>query len=231
MTGPSILAFDTSAAHCAAALLCYDQIVASRYVPMTRGQAESLMPLLEEVMEEQAMPWDGLDAIGVGIGPGNFTGIRIAVSAARGLAMGLGIPAIGISAFDILRGPTGPTDVAPQRVVLQSQRAGLYIQDYVNGRPAAPPQPGANGYAGWADVPAPDAGFAIVGRHATDIAARWAVKGIDATLPDTGIADTIARIAATRLAQGGPATPPAPLYLRPADAAPSRDVPPVLLDG
>jgi len=194
------------------------------------------MPLLDELMSGDRMTWNQLDAIGVGTGPGNFTGIRIAVSAARGLSMGLGIPAIGVSAFDVLRGPDGPTDLAPQCIVLQSQRAGLYTQDYAKGLPVAPPQPGANGYDDWAQITAPDSARTIIGTNATDIAANLSTgtetfHGIDAALPDETIADAIALIAAARLSLGQTTEPPAPLYLRPADAAPSRDTPPVLLDG
>ncbi|MCX8954637.1 tRNA (adenosine(37)-N6)-threonylcarbamoyltransferase complex dimerization subunit type 1 TsaB, partial [Ruegeria sp. NA] len=99
---PTILAFDTSAAHCAAALLRGGVIAVSRVEGMSRGQAERLMPLLQEVLTEAGCVWADLDAIGVGIGPGNFTGIRISVSAARGLALGLGVPAVGVSGFDAL---------------------------------------------------------------------------------------------------------------------------------
>ena len=69
---------------------------------MKRGQAEQLMPLCQEVLEEANLIWQDISLIGVGIGPGNFTGIRIAVSAARGVALGLGIPAIGVTGFEQL---------------------------------------------------------------------------------------------------------------------------------
>ncbi|SHI99627.1 tRNA threonylcarbamoyl adenosine modification protein YeaZ [Shimia gijangensis] len=97
---PLVLGFDTSAAHCAAALLCGDQILASHALDMGRGQAEHLMPLLEKTLSDAGHLWGDLDAIAVGVGPGNFTGIRISVSAARGLALALEIPAIGVSTFD-----------------------------------------------------------------------------------------------------------------------------------
>ena len=67
---------------------------------MAKGQAERLMGLLEEVLAAQKTTWQDLSAIAVGVGPGNFTGIRIGVSAARGLALGLGIPAYGVTGFD-----------------------------------------------------------------------------------------------------------------------------------
>ncbi len=97
-----ILGFDTSGPHCAAALLDGGRIAVGRLEPMARGQAERLMPMLEEVLAEAGIAWTDLAAIGVGTGPGNFTGIRIGVSAARGLAMSLRIPAVGVTSTDAL---------------------------------------------------------------------------------------------------------------------------------
>jgi len=114
---PIIIAFDTSAAHCAAALLLGDRIV-TRVDEMAKGQAEHLMPMMEEMLAGENLSWSDLDGIGVCVGPGNFTGIRIAVSAARGLALGLGKPSIGVSglearAFDQTR-PFTATIPAPR---------------------------------------------------------------------------------------------------------------------
>lgn len=115
---PLILAFDTSAAHCAAALLKGTELLAERRDAMSKGQAEHVMVLIESLLREQNLTYAQLDAIGVGIGPGNFTGIRISVSAARGLALGLGIPAIGVSRFDVIARSTAnaglPCVAAPQ---------------------------------------------------------------------------------------------------------------------
>lgn len=97
---PLVLGFDTSGGYCAAALLSNGQIIASLSEDMKRGQAERLMPLLEQLLSDCGAKWSDLDAIGVGVGPGNFTGIRISVSAARGLALALDIPAIGVTSFD-----------------------------------------------------------------------------------------------------------------------------------
>ena len=74
---PLILAFDTSAAHCAAALLSGDKLLAHAHEPMAKGQAERLMVLITEVMAMGGAKLGDLSAIGVGVGPGNFTGIRI----------------------------------------------------------------------------------------------------------------------------------------------------------
>ena len=100
MKTPLILAFDTSAAHCAVALLSGNTVLAQAHEDMKKGQAERLMFLLQDMLDHHDLKYGDLDAIGVGTGPGNFTGIRIGVSAARGLALGLGVPAYGVNGFD-----------------------------------------------------------------------------------------------------------------------------------
>ena len=96
----NVVVFDTSNQYIAAALYCGKQEVHSIIEFMPRGQAERLMSLLYELLEGASLEWPDISKIGVCTGPGNFTGIRIAVSAARGLALGLEIPAIGISSFE-----------------------------------------------------------------------------------------------------------------------------------
>lgn len=191
---PLILAFDTSAAHCAAALLRGDRIVASCVEPMSRGQAERLMPLLEEVLSSEQCSWRDLSAIGVGIGPGNFTGIRISVSAARGLALGLGIPAIGVSGFDALA--TLDSDALP---AIRAPRDQVYVSQ-------------------------PDMEPALI---QLDQAKSLGTLMFNDN-PKAQVC-AIARVAAQRWQTTTEA--PAPLYIRPADAAPSKDQPPMLLDG
>ena len=96
----NVVVFDTSNQYIAAALYRGKQEVQSIIELMPRGQAERLMSLLNELLEGASLDWPDISKIGVCTGPGNFTGIRIAVSAARGLALGLEIPAIGISSFE-----------------------------------------------------------------------------------------------------------------------------------
>jgi tRNA threonylcarbamoyladenosine biosynthesis protein TsaB len=120
-----ILAFDTSTAHCAAALL-WDGGLILRHEPMEKGQAERLMPLLEEVLAEAGLHWPDLRAIAVGTGPGNFTGVRIAVAAARGLALGLGIPAVGVTRLEALAEGLP----RPLTVVEDARRGEVYVQSF-----------------------------------------------------------------------------------------------------
>ncbi|MGJ8621143.1 MAG: tRNA (adenosine(37)-N6)-threonylcarbamoyltransferase complex dimerization subunit type 1 TsaB [Yoonia sp.] len=132
---PSVLAFDTSAAHCAAALLSGDQVT-TRVDAMAKGQAEHLMPMLEEMLHAAGLDWADLDAIGVGIGPGNFTGIRIAVSAARGLALGLGKPAIGVNGFDA----RAFQEALPYSATIPAPRDQSYVQTFTDQGASAPEQ-------------------------------------------------------------------------------------------
>ncbi|MFL4468565.1 tRNA (adenosine(37)-N6)-threonylcarbamoyltransferase complex dimerization subunit type 1 TsaB [Tateyamaria armeniaca] len=130
MTQPLILGFDTSGPHCAAALLHGETILHATGETMARGQAERLMDLLQEVLETNGKTWADLDAIGVGTGPGNFTGIRIGVSAARGLALGLGINAYGVTGFETR------TILAPDGaiVAIPTPRDMVYVSDETGAR-------------------------------------------------------------------------------------------------
>jgi len=132
---PVLLAFDTSAAHCAAALLFDDRVV-TRVDAMAKGQAEHLMPMLEEVLASEALGWRDLDGIGVGVGPGNFTGIRISLSAARGLALGLGKPAIGVNGFDARAFGETP----PYMATIPAPRDQSYVQHFTTDGPNTPLQ-------------------------------------------------------------------------------------------
>lgn len=124
-TSPIVLAFETSQAWCAACLLGASDTPIVRVDHMARGQAEHLMILLEEVLAEAGLGWHDIDLIGVGIGPGNFTGIRISVAAARGLAMSLDIAAIGVSAFQ-----AATRQSTPYWVAVDAPRDQAYIQHF-----------------------------------------------------------------------------------------------------
>jgi tRNA threonylcarbamoyl adenosine modification protein YeaZ len=208
-----VLAFDTAGAWCAAAVLRGGDVLA-RAEPMERGQAERLMPMLVELMSEAGIGWRDLAAIGCGIGPGNFTGVRISVATARSLALALGVPAVGVTTFEAMA-----MDAArPCVVILDARREQLFVQVFGEGAEA----PMLIGAA--QELPlAP--GTTFLGYNA-DVGALW-YKG-QVARPAYPLAEAMARIALLRLSD--PALPlPAPLYLRPADAAPPRDPPPVIL--
>jgi len=286
-----VLAFDTSAAHCAAAVICGDRVLAQRVEPMAKGQAERLFPLLEETMAQAGLSWSDLDALGVGIGPGNFTGVRISVAAARGLALSLGIPAVGVSATEAaacdaprpcravvaLRGDELAWEDFPahEEGALQKERllptrasAGTDVGDIVEADEVRDVVTGPAGIGSEdvsmlihdRDTDAVRGGRLAGGEFGTARAARplppcdaqalpeaagpklgktgELPSGPPVCLPVHPIAVAIGRVAGGRVAtirEAGAAGDmtvlprPAPLYLRPADAAPPKDPPPMIL--
>jgi tRNA threonylcarbamoyladenosine biosynthesis protein TsaB len=143
---PLILGFDTSGAHCAAALMRGDTLLAAVGEDMARGQAERLMGVLEDVLTAQSVTWTDLNALAVGVGPGNFTGIRIGVSAARGLALGLGIPAYGVTGFEarVRIAPAGTTVTVPaprDTVYICDDASVRQVPAYDISNPAPDPSP------------------------------------------------------------------------------------------
>jgi tRNA threonylcarbamoyladenosine biosynthesis protein TsaB len=212
VTPANVLAFDTSAAHCAAALLSGDRVL-HRAEPMDKGQAERLMPLLEELLAEAGIGWHDLAAIGVGTGPGNSTGVRISVAAARGLALGLGIKAIGVTALEA----AAQGLPRPLAVVQDARRGAVYVQ-------AFDPEPGPAQLVPLEDLGGIIGAIAVTGSAAH---AAGALTGGPVLVPAMPLAEAIARIAQARMTQTAPR--PAPFYLRGADAIPSSDPPVVIL--
>ncbi|MGB3406196.1 MAG: tRNA (adenosine(37)-N6)-threonylcarbamoyltransferase complex dimerization subunit type 1 TsaB [Jannaschia sp.] len=206
MIGP-VLGFDTSGPHCAMAIVADGTVLARAFEPMTKGQAERLMPLIAGLLAEAGLKTADLSAVGVGTGPGNFTGTRIAVAAGRGLALGLGIPAEGVSAIDAYADGRAGVIVclpAPRGDIILGRGTALHVHR------AGDPLP--TDWHGDLTGPSADALSAETGRSVQ-------------SAPD--IAVSIALIAARRAGAGRPR--PAPVYLRAADAAPASDLPPVIL--
>jgi len=171
---------------------------------MEKGQAERLIPLLEELLAEGGIGWRDLRALAVGTGPGNFTGVRIAVAAARGLALGLGIPAVGVTRLEALAHGLP----RPVTVVEDARRGEVYVQSFT-------------------DSGAGPAGLCPLSETAIAGPVTGSAAGPAKLAPALPIAEAIARIGAERARTAQPR--PAPFYLRGADAAPPSDPPPVIL--
>ena len=169
------------------------------------------MPLLAEMLTEAGTAWSDIAGLGVGIGPGNFTGIRISVATARGFALSLGIPAEGVGVAEALK------DIEPEATYCLRAPGGLVtVIDPSQSEPVI--------FDPASDLPVhPAAGRRFIGPGASLLEGR---SGVD-TGPVPPIAPQIALIAAGRAAPGRPR--PAPVYLRPADAAPPADSPPIVI--
>lgn len=215
---PTVLAFDTSAAHCAAALLL-DGHVTTRVDEMAKGQAEHLIPMLEEVLQRAGVAWTELDAIGVGVGPGNFTGIRISVSSARGLALGLAKPAIGVSTLEAqVFGVSSPVLSCHD-----ARRDRAYIQILNAGPNSTTPQLCELSRTAFPTTNKIE-DLVVVGNVAAEISA---ITHVPVGPVVCHMIEGVAQIAAKRIGQNN--ARPSPLYLRAADAAPPRDLPPTVI--
>ncbi len=136
-----LLALDSSAASCSVAL--WDDgkketgspVVAHHCKFMDRGQSEALIPMVDSVMEEAGLAFGDLDRLGVTVGPGSFTGVRIGLAAARGLALARGLPLVGVTSLEAIaleaRAEDGSKDTAVPNtlfVALSAGRSDLYFQ-------------------------------------------------------------------------------------------------------
>lgn len=216
-----VLAFDCSGASCSAAVLIDDRPVAQRFAPMDRGHAETLVPMIETVLREAALTPAALDLLAVTVGPGSFTGLRIGLAAARGLALARKLSAIGVASFDAVKVDNAAE--TPLFIALESKRAELFIQrrDRADARLPAlvPPEE-------WAAI-LPPGGCFLAGDGAPRLAAALSRNDV-AVLPGHGRPDPVvlARLGAARW-RAGDRTPLAPLYLRAPDTTTPRQAAPV----
>src|SRR4249919_474450 len=102
-----ILAIDTALDACAAAVLdtSASHLIAQESQPMKRGHAEALMPLVARVMKASGVAFAELDRIAATAGPGSFTGLRVGLSAARGIALAANKPVVGVTTLTAFAAP------------------------------------------------------------------------------------------------------------------------------
>ncbi|HYZ44655.1 MAG TPA: tRNA (adenosine(37)-N6)-threonylcarbamoyltransferase complex dimerization subunit type 1 TsaB [Xanthobacteraceae bacterium] len=215
-----VLAIDTALEACSAAVLDPGGgITASESLAMTRGHAETLMPLIARVMNAAGVEFAQLDRIAVTTGPGSFTGLRVGISAARGIALAAGKPAVGLSTLAALAAPLIATDDGTQVVAaIDARHEHIYLQVFgINGRTLVSPRVANLRDAARAATAAP---ARIVGSAANKMAAAWP-KGAEPPLSvEQRAAPDIEWIARLGAAATDGYSPPKPLYLREPDAQP-----------
>jgi len=219
----TILALDSSGAACSVAVWRRNGVVARRYQAMMRGHAEALMPMLVETMAEAGESLRALSAVGVTVGPGAFTGIRIGLAAARGIGLATGTPVVGITTFAAVAEAVSKTELIGHRllVILDSKRGDVFVQEFTADRGLVgspeilPPDRVRQRLASGAFILAGD-GLGIVRPHLDG--ADFAVSYSSADGPVD--AANVARVAARSVAQRT-GLPPAPLYLRTPEVRPS----------
>jgi len=215
-----VLAIDTALGACAAAVLDSQAgaILAAESIGMVRGHAEAVMPLIARVMDAARSEFVELNRIAVTVGPGSFTGLRVGISAARGIALAAGKPAIGLSTLSALAAPhvaarAGDTIIA----AIDARNEQVYFQVFApNGVTVVTPRLDRVRAAVRAVPVGPTV---ITGSGALLVAAHWPSgspipRVEDHAAPDIG---WVARLGAAAQDEG---TAPKPLYLRRPDARP-----------
>jgi tRNA threonylcarbamoyladenosine biosynthesis protein TsaB len=218
-----VLAIDTALEACSAAVFDIERggMTASESLPMARGHAEAVMPLIARVMDVAGAEFADLDRVAVTTGPGSFTGLRVGISAARGIALAAGKPAIGLSTLAAFAAPLIVEDDSTHLVAaIDARHDQVYLQVFgIGGRTLVAPRIATLRDAARAAITGP---ARIVGSAANQVAAAWP-RGTEPPLsvehrsaPDIG---WIARLGAAAAEGYGP---PKPLYLRPPDAQPQE---------
>lgn len=97
-----VLAIDSSTTSCSAAVVNGDNIVAQMLSEANQNQSALIVPMIDRILQTNRINLAKINAIAVTTGPGSFTGLRIGVAAAKGLALALDLPLIGLSCFDVI---------------------------------------------------------------------------------------------------------------------------------
>jgi tRNA threonylcarbamoyladenosine biosynthesis protein TsaB len=218
-----VLAIDTALDACSAAVLDTSRpgIAASETLAMTRGHAEALMPLIARVMDIAELNFNELDRIAVTTGPGSFTGLRVGISAARGIALAASRPAIGLSTLAGLAAPLiAEDDTSNVVAAIDARHEHVYLQIFGSGgRTLVSPRIAALSDAVRAAVTGP---ARLIGSGAPLLAKAWP-RGVDPPLlVDQRGAPDISWIARLGAAAADGFGPPRPLYLRAPDAQPQN---------
>jgi tRNA threonylcarbamoyladenosine biosynthesis protein TsaB len=219
-----ILAIDTALDACSAGILDTDagRLIAQESLPMKRGHAEALMPLIARVMKASGVAFAALDRIAVTTGPGSFTGLRVGLSAARGIALAAGKPVVGVTTLTAYAAPVvSESGEQPVISAIDARHDHVYFQVVSgNGSSLVWPQLvsieealGASRFgAPW-----------LVGNAAEILRQRWPAQALAPFKVDAQPAPDIAWVGWLGAAVSPDNAPAKPYYLRAPDAKPQKD--------
>jgi len=216
-----LLALDTALDACSVAVLDTEGgMLAQESQALGRGHAEALMPMLARVMAGAGLAFADLDRIAVTVGPGSFTGLRVALAAARGIALAAGKPVVGLTTLACYAAPALAQDgTRPVAAAIDARHGHVYFQAFaVGGAPLA--APAVLPLAEAAQAAAGLAHCRLAGDAATLLAAQWPADAAPPAAVVTAGAPDIAWVARLGALADAGSGPPRPLYLRAADARP-----------
>lgn len=217
-----VLVIDTALGACAAGVFEEGRSLGERREFMTKGHQERLGGLVRDAVAD-AHGFAGIDRIGVTVGPGSFTGLRVGLAFAQGLGAALDRPVIGVSTLDALAAsaPSGGLVAA----VIDARRGQVYIRLFRDGEPLGPPEalPLETAVERILEAGGEDGPF-LAGSGAALLAQTFAGPLGDARVLDVA-APSPQVIARLTLAADPLDAPPRPLYLRAPDATPPSRLP------
>jgi tRNA threonylcarbamoyladenosine biosynthesis protein TsaB len=216
-----VLALDTALASCSVCLFDSrrDKVIASESAMLGRGHAEALLPMLERVIAKLDGGWPKVERIGVVIGPGSFTGLRVGIAAARAAALAIPCPVIGISTLAALAAPLfAVSEGVPIAAAIDARHSNVYFQIFSpEGRPLGDPVALSLDEAASriGAEPVHLVGDAAQALQAAVLQAGGVVKSsLFEAVPDIVSVAKLAVVTSPRKA------PPDPLYVKGADARP-----------
>jgi tRNA threonylcarbamoyladenosine biosynthesis protein TsaB len=219
-----ILAIDTALDACAAGVLDTDaaELIAQESQAMKRGHAEALMPLIGRVMKASGVGFAALDRIAVTTGPGSFTGLRVGLSAARGIALASAKPVVGLTTLAAYAAPIVSQNAGrPVISAIDARHDHVYFQ-VVSGDGGALILPRVAPIEEALDAARFGAAH-LVGNAAKILAERWPAEAPPPFEVDDRPAPDIAWLAWLGAAVTPDIAPARPYYLRAPDAKPRKD--------
>jgi len=215
-----ILAIDTALDACAACVATdeADAPLSGEAMPLARGHAEALLPLIERVMARVEGGFESLDRVAVTVGPGSYTGLRVGLSAARAVGLAAGVPVVGVTTLSALLAPLlSAESEGLLAACIDARHGAIYFQamsltEGIVVPPSLVPVEEAATLLGAGPV-------ALAGSGAQAVAALLKRSGVEAEVAGTGAPD-IGWIASLGLVADPAQALARPLYLRGPDAQP-----------
>jgi tRNA threonylcarbamoyladenosine biosynthesis protein TsaB len=216
-----VLAIDTALDACSVSVFDTgrDRSLAVESQDVGRGHAELLLPLVDRTMKAAGLKFDGIDRIAVTVGPGSFTGLRVGLAAARGLALAATKPVVGVTTLAAFTAPLiAENEAVPVVAAIDAKHGNLYMQMVgAGGRTLIAPRSVAVREAIRAIALGP---VRLVGTAAAMLAAHWPKGAPPPLLVDDRRAPDVNWVARVGAAADPERAKARPLYLRRPEATP-----------